>query len=136
MLPLEKRIVDFDAYRRFFDESELWNKIKKVSRKAGIKAVYVALLLYYMARDPSISRKEKMKIYGALGYFILPTDMLPDAILGLGFSDDFAVLAWVIYSVSTHITPDIERQAEEKLREWFGDYDRAEIAGLLPVHTD
>ncbi|MBQ4367687.1 MAG: DUF1232 domain-containing protein [Muribaculaceae bacterium] len=133
---MEKRIVDFDAYRRFFDESELWNKIKKVSRKAGIKAVYVALLLYYMARDPSISRKEKMKIYGALGYFILPTDMLPDAILGLGFSDDFAVLAWVIYSVSTHITPDIERQAEEKLREWFGDYDRAEIAGLLPAHTD
>lgn len=132
---MEKKIIDFNAYRQFFDESALWNKLKKMSRKAGIKVVYVALLLYYMALDPSIPRKEKLKIYGALGYFILPADLLPDAILGLGFSDDFAMLAWVIYSVSTHITPDIERRAEEKLKEWFGNYDRTEIAGLLPAST-
>lgn len=131
---MEKRkIVDFDAYRNQFNDSQLWEKLKKVAKKAGIKVVYSALLLYYVTRDPSVPTADKMKIYGALGYFILPTDLIPDAIIGLGFTDDLAALAWAIYMVHGHITPDIQRQAEQKLREWFGDFDHSQIAGLLPV---
>lgn len=131
---MEKRkIVDFDAYRNQFNDSQLWEKLKKVAKKAGIKVVYSALLLYYVTRDPSVPTADKMKIYGALGYFILPTDLIPDAIIGLGFTDDLAALAWAIYMVHGHITPDIERQAEQKLREWFGDFDHSQIAGLLPA---
>ena len=129
------KIVDFDAYRNYFNDPDLWNKIKKVAKKAGIKVVYSALVLYYVTRDEHVPTSEKLKIYGALGYFILPIDLIPDAIAVLGFTDDLAALAWAIYSVSKYITPDIERQAEEKLREWFGDFDRTEIAGLLPQHT-
>ena len=131
----KKKIIDFDAYRSYFNDSQLWEKIKKVAKKAGIKVVYATLVLYYMSRDPSISTKEKLKIYGALGYFILPADFIPDPLMGLGFTDDFAALAWAIYAMSSHITPEIEQQAEQKLREWFGDYDRVEIAGLLPAST-
>ncbi len=128
---MEHRIVDFNAYRRYFDDPQLWEKIKNVARKAGTKVVYAALLLYYVTRDPNVPAADKLKIYGALGYFILPADLIPDAIIGLGFTDDLAALAWAIYSVKIHITPDIERQAEEKLREWFGDFDPSQIAGLL-----
>lgn len=128
------KIVDFDAYRRYFNDPGLWDKIKKVAKKAGIKVVYSALVLYYLTRDEHVPTTEKLKIYGALGYFILPIDLIPDAIAVLGFTDDLAAFAWAIYSVSKYITPDIERQAEEKLREWFGDFDRKEIAGLLPQH--
>lgn len=131
----KKKIIDFEAYRSYFNDPQLWEKIKKVAKKAGIKVVYATLVLYYMSRDPSIPSKEKLKIYGALGYFILPTDFIPDALMGLGFTDDLAALAWALYALSGHITPDIERQAEAKLREWFGNYDRAEIAGLLPAPT-
>ena len=103
-----------------------------MARKAGIKVVYAALVLYYLARDGEVPLKEKLKIYGALGYFILPIDMIPDSIIALGFTDDFAALAYALYSASKYITPDIEAKAEAKLREWFGDFDRAQIAGLLP----
>ena len=129
------KIVDFEAYRNYFNEPGLWNKLKKVAKKAGIKVVYSALVLYYVTRDERVPTVEKMKIYGALGYFILPVDLIPDGILALGFTDDLAALAWAIYSVSQYITPDIEKRAEEKLREWFGDFDRSQIAGLLPQHT-
>ena len=133
---MAKKIIDFDAYRNYFNDPGLWDKLKKVARKAGIKVVYSALVLYYLSRDPNVPNSEKLKIYGALGYFILPTDLIPDTILALGFTDDLAALAWALYSVSANITPDIERQAEAKLREWFGDFDRSQIAGLLPPHID
>ncbi|MBQ7690863.1 MAG: DUF1232 domain-containing protein [Muribaculaceae bacterium] len=126
------KIIDFDAYRSQFNESRLWEKLKRVARKAGVKVVYAALLLYYVTRDPDVPLTLKMKIYGALGYFILPADLIPDPIVALGFTDDLAALAWAIYTVGNHITPEIKRQAEEKLREWFGDYDQAEITALLP----
>ena len=131
---MEKRkLVDFDAYRNHFNDSQLWEKLKNTAKKAGIKVVYSALVLYYVTRDPSVPTADKMKIYGALGYLILPTDLIPDAIIALGFTDDLAALAWAIYLVRGYITPDIERQAEDKLREWFGDFDRSQIAGLLPA---
>ncbi len=126
------KIFDFDAYRRYFNDGDLWQKITKVARKAGIKVVYAALVLYYLARDGQMPMAEKLKIYGALGYFILPIDLIPDSIIALGFTDDFAALAYALYSASKYVTPDIEARAEAKLREWFGDFDRTQIAGLLP----
>ena len=132
----KQKIIDFEAYRAYFNDSALWDKIKNVAKKAGIKVVYAALVLYYLARDGKMPLKEKFKIYGALGYVILPLDMLPDSLMVLGFTDDFAALAYALYSASKYVTPDIEARAEAKLREWFGDFDRAEIAGLLPASTD
>ncbi|MBR6282723.1 MAG: DUF1232 domain-containing protein [Muribaculaceae bacterium] len=126
-----RKIVDFDAYSNYFNDPQLWEKLKKVAKKAGIKVVYTALVLYYVTRDPRVPNADKLKIYGALGYFILPTDLIPDAIIGLGFTDDLAALAWAIYMVRGYITDDIERQAEAKLREWFGDFDHSQIAPLV-----
>ncbi|MBR1803733.1 MAG: DUF1232 domain-containing protein [Muribaculaceae bacterium] len=133
---MAKKIIDFDAYRNYFNDPEMWEKLKNVAKKAGIKVVYSALVLYYLSRDPNVPKTEKLKIYGALGYFILPTDLIPDTILALGFTDDLAALAWALYSVSANITPEVEQQAEAKLREWFGDFDRSQIAGLLPPHIN
>ena len=129
----KQKIIDFDAYRAYFNDSALWDKIKNVAKKAGIKVVYAALVLYYLAKDGKMPLKDKVKIYGALGYFILPLDMIPDSLMVLGFTDDFAALAYALYSASKYVTPDIEAKAEAKLHEWFGDFDRTEIAGLLPA---
>ena len=57
-----KKIIDFEAYRAYFNDSDLWLKIKDVARKAGIKVVYAALVLYYLARDGEVPLKEKLKI--------------------------------------------------------------------------
>lgn len=112
--------INLDDYAQFFNDSRLWKKLKKVARKAGRKAVYYVLVLYYVARDPAVPSSLKLKILGALGYFILPLDFIPDAILGLGFTDDLAALAWALYKIRKFITPEIERKARERIREWFG----------------
>ena len=99
---------------------------------SGIKVVYAALVLYYLSRSNEVPMSAKLKIYGALGYFILPTDAIPDVVVALGYTDDLAALAWALYSMAKYITPEIKQQAEEKLQQWFGKFDPAEIAGLLP----
>ena len=84
--------INLDDYAQYFNDNKLWKKLKKVARKAGRKAVYYILVLYYVSRDPAVPRSLKLKVLGALGYFILPLDIIPDFILGLGFTDDLAAL--------------------------------------------
>lgn len=129
----EMKAVDMSKYRQYFDESKLWAKLKKVARKAGVKVVYAALILYYLTRSDEVPTLEKVKIYGTLGYFILPTDLIPDAVVALGYTDDLAALAWAIWSLRKYITPELKQMADAKLTEWFGKIDPAEIAGLLPA---
>ena len=66
------RTFAFDGYASHFNESALWRKLKKVAGKVGRKAVYHVLVLYYVARDPAVPTSLKIKVFGALGYFILP----------------------------------------------------------------
>ena len=123
---------NLDDYAKYFNDSKLWKKLSKVAKKAGRKAVYYVLVLYYVSRDASVPTKTKLKILGALGYFILPLDFIPDAILGLGFTDDLAALAWALFSIRKYITPEIERKARERLREWFGPEEGEEMDLTVP----
>jgi len=110
-------------YARLFDEKEFWDKMKRFGRKAGIKVVYAALLLYYVLKSPATSAKDRAKILGALGYFILPIDVIPDFIPIAGYTDDLAALTWGVYCVIKGITPEVKANAAAKLHEWFGDFD-------------
>lgn len=123
----EVKIEEVEEYRQHFNEKELWEKVSKVARKAGIKVVYACLLLYYALRSPDISLQAKATIIGALGYFILPLDFVPDFVPLLGFTDDLGALLFAIGQVSLHLTPDIRFKAKDKLGEWFGEYDVAEL---------
>lgn len=118
---------DIEKYRKHYDEDKLLTKMKKVGRKAGIKVIYLVLVLYYVLASDNVSSSDKGKIWGALGYFILPVDLIPDFIPVAGYSDDLAALLWAFYAIGKNITPEIKSAAEKKLREWFGDYDREEI---------
>ena len=110
-------------YAKHYDENELWEKLRKFGRKAGIKVTYAALLLYYVLKNPATSGKDRAKIIGALGYFILPIDLIPDFIPIAGYTDDLAALTWGIYCVIKSITPEVKANAAAKLHEWFGDFD-------------
>lgn len=114
-----KKPSNIEQYQGNFSESGFWNKVKKVAQKAGAKVIYVALILYYELMDPNVSPKEKAIIIGALGYFILPIDLIPDAIPVAGFTDDLAALMAAYAYVKTHLTPGVKFQAQNKMREWF-----------------
>ena len=80
-----------------------------------------------MPKSPTTSGKDRAKIIGALGYFILPIDLIPDFIPVAGYTDDLAALVWGIYCVIKSITPEVKGQAAAKLHEWFGQFDDHEL---------
>ena len=106
---------ELTTYQSEYTERGFWGKLGRTARKAGRKLVKVLLVLYYVARDPAVPLREKAKIYGALGYFILPADLVPDPVLGFGFADDLSAALWAFYSVRKYVTPQIEAQAEQRL---------------------
>ena len=121
---------NYEKYRKYFSDDQFWGKLMRLARKAGIKVVYAALLLYYVLRNPATLRADRTKILGALGYLILPTDLIPDLLPVVGYTDDLAALMWALYSVAKNITPEVKIMAREKLGEWFNDYDNSDLEGL------
>ena len=91
---------NIEKYQENYSESKLLTKITSVGRWAGAKVVYAVLLLYYVLRNPNVSMADKSKIYGALGYFILPTDLILDIIPIVGYTDDMAAIMWAIHTVA------------------------------------
>lgn len=118
---MKTKLKDYLDYSKYYTRGALWDKIAAVSKKAGAKVIRMVLLLYYAATDPAMPIVDKAKIYGALGYFILPLDLVPDMTPVLGFSDDMAALLWAFKSVASHITPETQHKADRKLGEWFGN---------------
>lgn len=121
---------NIENYQSEYSESGLWSKVKSVAKKAGIKTIYMVLLLHYVLKSPNVSIEDKAKIYGALGYFILPIDLIPDFIPIVGYSDDVAALAYALHAVWKNVTPEIKQQAQQKLRSWFGNYNPNELNNL------
>lgn len=118
---------DIEKYEEHYSEAKFGAKLPRVARKAGSKLVYCTMLLYYVLKSPMVPRADKTKIYGALGYFILPFDILPDFIPVAGFTDDLSAIVWALHTVWKNITPEIKAQAAAKTREWFGDFDQKAV---------
>lgn len=119
-----------ESYRSHYNESDLWRKLRRVAQKAGVKVIYAALLLYYILDSPDVSITDKAKIYGALGYFILPIDCIPDIIPVAGYTDDLGVLVWALKAVTSNITPEIKAKAKGKLQEWFSNLSDEETISV------
>jgi uncharacterized membrane protein YkvA (DUF1232 family) len=122
--------ADLSKYESEFSFDNLMNKIKESAKKAGLKAIYMALLLYYALESQTISTMDKAIIYGALGYFICPIDIIPDILPFIGLTDDIAVLAWAFSRVKKNVTDMTREKAKTKLKIWFGNYDESEIDDL------
>jgi len=103
-----------------YSEDSFWEKLKNFAVKAGGEVVEKALQLYYAAQEPETPAWAKTAIYGALGYFILPLDVIPDVMPGIGFTDDLGILAAAIGAVSMYINDDVKKKAEQKMQDWFG----------------
>jgi len=89
--------------------------IPKILRVAGrIPFADDLAAAYYCALDPETPIKAKGVLFAALAYFIIPTDMVPDIIAGIGFTDDATVLATALGIVGAQIQ-DPHRRAARKL---------------------
>lgn len=122
---------DIEKYQEHYSEPKFAGKLAKVAKSAGRKIVYAALLLYYVLKSPSVKKGDKTTIIGALGYFILPLDILPDFIPMVGFTDDLSAILLALHAVWKNITPEIKAMAAAKASELFGDFNQQEIDDQL-----
>lgn len=96
-----------------------WPKIRKVATKVPFAAD--ALSVWWCARDPDTPKAAKGMMLAALAYFVLPTDVIPDILAGVGFTDDAAVFAALIAVVGKHLKPAHKASASAFLRKIAGD---------------
>jgi uncharacterized membrane protein YkvA (DUF1232 family) len=107
--PADRLAKDRDSVRRRF-----WIKLKQVVAK--IPFTEDLLAAYYCAFDRQTPRHVQAALLGALAYFILPFDFIPDMLPVLGFTDDAAVLATAMRLVAAHITPEHREAARVALK--------------------
>jgi len=101
-----------DALKRIL--SEFPGKLSESSGK--ITFATQATAMYYALRDSKTPLKVKALIGAALAYFIMPFDLIPDWIVGLGFTDDLAVVMMVLRQLSGSITPEHYELARRRLQ--------------------
>jgi uncharacterized membrane protein YkvA (DUF1232 family) len=105
-----------------------WRKIKRDRRivwrgfwaKAGrtvgrVPFLDEAVAAYFCAIDRDTPAHVKALLLGAIAYFVVPTDMVPDFLAGLGYTDDASVLLGAIAAVRRHITPAHRDRARAEL---------------------
>lgn len=92
---------------------KFWRTAKKAARQVPFMDEVVAA--YYCALDSKTPLRAKAVLLAALGYFVLPVDTIPDVILGLGFTDDIAVLTAAITAMRAHMTQAHRMAAREAL---------------------
>src|SRR5437660_8769107 len=79
-----------------------WRKVRQTLGKVPFSEDAVAA--FHCATDPATPLAIRATLFGALAYFIMPFDAIPDVLLGLGFTDDAAVLIAAFTAARSHIT--------------------------------
>lgn len=111
---------DFEPARRLAADPDrlarqFWRKLKQVAARVPFAEDLVAA--FYCAFDAQTPRHVQAALLGALAYFVLPFDFMPDMLPILGFGDDAAVLITALRMVSGHIRPEHRDAARAKLAE-------------------
>src|SRR6266850_6949494 len=87
-----------------------WTKARRVA--LALPFAEDLLAAYYCAFDRQTPRHVQAALIGALAYFVLPFDVVPDMMPVLGFTDDAAVLATALKLVASHVRPEHRAAAQ------------------------
>src|SRR5689334_25016883 len=75
-------------------EQDFWRKLLKLIGRIPFAEDLAAA--YFCAIDPMTPGRVRGILIGALAYFVVPLDAIPDFVAGFGYTDDAAVLAAAI----------------------------------------
>ena len=108
------------AAPRWYSAPRLWRTLRKASVSAGRKTLLTALTLFYCLQDRDTPTWAKGVIVGALGYLVLPTDLVPDILPGIGYGDDWGALVAALGTVAAYIKDGHKSKASAQLERLFG----------------
>ena len=114
-----------DFYNKMREKVQGWAKSKSGKENKWMKYVLLApdifVLLGRLALDKDVPAKEKAKVAGAIAYFVMPIDLIPDAIPVIGLLDDVIVAVVALNSIINNVDPEIVR------KHWSGEGDILEV---------
>lgn len=105
---------------RWYSGPRLWRVLRTSAAAAGRKTLMTALVLFYCLQDSDTPAWAKGVIVGALGYLILPMDMVPDILPGVGYGDDWGALVAAIGTVAAYIKDEHKSKATAQVERLFG----------------
>lgn len=107
-------------------KAKFWPTLRKAARHVPFSRDLVAA--FYCATDPNTPARAKGVLLAALGYFVLPIDIIPDFLVVVGFTDDVAVLAAALKMISAHITDEHYHSADLALA------DQPDVTAASPAN--
>lgn len=112
-------ILENTDYRIGKTDKRFSQKINKKAKYIGEKLIVISLKMYYAFKDKDTPMYPKIKIFGALLYFITPVDFIPDPIPFIGYTDDMFILIRSFRSIATNIKEEHDYQAKEYTQKLF-----------------
>lgn len=114
--PTSRKLAAPEAY----SPPGLWTKLRRIATSVGETTLLTILTLFYCLQDADTPRWARGVIIGALGYLILPLDVIPDLLPGMGYGDDWAALVAALGTVAAYIKDEHKTRARGQLSRLFG----------------
>ncbi len=95
------------------------NLLMRLVRRAGRTVARPAIQCLEMLLDGDTPHQARLTVLAALTYLLVPVDLIPDFLPGIGFGDDMVALTALLGLCGRHVTPEIRRRAQSRLDRWF-----------------
>lgn len=119
------------AAASWYSGPRLWRTLRKAAVAAGRKTIFSALILFYCLKDKDTPTWAKGVIVGALGYLILPADLIPDILPGAGYGDDWGAIVAALGTVAAYIKDEHKAKAREQVERLLGTPNAAAPADFI-----
>ncbi|HJD97654.1 YkvA family protein [Mailhella massiliensis] len=121
---VEPELVTDEKYRRAYSDEAFHSKLLRFAGVLGKEGLRSALILYYTLQRKDLPGRTRAIILGALGYLILPTDIIPDLIPIFGFTDDIGILAAALAAVAMYVDDESRVKADAALERWLSKAEK------------
>lgn len=101
----------------------LKQRIEEYAKRVGRASARPVLLLFYVLKSSDTPWSEKMMLFSAIAYVVLPIDLISAKRLPIiGWLDEVVSLTVAYQKVCKYVTPEMERKVDEVLDKWFVEY--------------
>lgn len=101
-----------EGQEQHYSDKKFLHKLKNFGGGLGYKVMQAAATLYVALRSPDMPKSSKLIVLGALGYFILPLDLVVDFLPLVGLTDDAFIILTALGKVYLSITDEMKQEAK------------------------